>query len=181
MKAFILTFLMIVTFICQSQVNITNDIDTTKLPQFVYSDSVIVGVIFSLKQAQKIDSDYELYTLMDTIINQYGVSDSITISIINTQSGKISSLESKVVVLSDIIKDKDKALINRNSVIDELKYKAKIQDEQLENYSLIEESHEKEKKDLNKEISKQKRQKVIAFISTTAGAIGIVLLNILVK
>jgi len=159
----------------------TLEIDTTLLPQPYYYDGIIIGVLFSVEQAQKIDNDYEMYTLMDSIIRQYGLNDSITIGIINEQGKKIATLEVKVDNLEEMINDKESMIGNRDEVINELMDKVELQNRQIKLFKEKENSYEEEKKALEKEVRRQKRQKILGFIATTATTVGIVILSVLLS
>lgn len=149
-------------------------------PQPLVVDGKVIGVLFTVEQAQKIDNDYELFSLMDSIITQYGVNDSITVGVINVQGKKIASLELQVENYKKMLEDKENMLTNRDLVIKELKQKVDMQEAQIKLYQEKEVSFENEISDLKKEVRRQKRQKIIGFVTTGIGATGIIILGILV-
>lgn len=149
-------------------------------PQPLVVDVEVIGVLFTVEQAQKIDNDYELFSVMDSIITQYGVNDSITIGVINAQGKKISSLELQVENLRTTIKNNEEMLANRDVVIGELKDKIDLQEAQIKLYQQKETSFENEIADFKKEVKKQKRQKIFGFIGTGTMTIGIIVLSVLV-
>lgn len=149
-------------------------------PQPLVVDGKVIGVLFTVEQAQKIDNDYELFSLMDSIITQYGVNDSITVGVINAQGKKIASLELQVENYKKMLDDKENMLTNRDLVIKELKQKVDMQEAQIKLYQEKEVSFENEISDLKKEVRRQKRQKIIGFVTTGLGATGIIILGILV-
>jgi len=143
-------------------------VDDTIYPQPYYENGEIIGVIFTLEQARKIDNDYELFYLMDSIVSQYGINDSITIGIMNAQGEKIKNLEMQ-------IENCDTLLNNRGHVINELKNKLSIYDDEINVMKKKEKSYIEETKALKKEVKKQKRQKIIGYI-VSGGIIVLVIL-----
>jgi uncharacterized protein (DUF3084 family) len=148
-------------------------------PQPLVVDGEVIGVLFTVEQAQQIDNDYELFSLMDSIITQYGVNDSITVGVINAQGKKIASLEMQVENLNKTIANNEEMLSNRDVVIGELKDKIYLQEAQIKLYQQKETSFENEIADLKKEVKKQKRQKIFGFIGTGTMTIGIIVLSVL--
>lgn len=186
MKNFItVLLLMLASFIGYSQDTTTVNSVTVKLdtiyPQPLISNGKVIGILFTENQAQKIDNDYELFSLMDSIITQYGLTDSITVGVIDAQGKKITQLELQIDNYKVMLNDKDNMINNRNSVISELKRKIELQEEQIKLQQDKEASYEEERKVLKREIRKQKTQKIVGFITTGMVAVGIVVISILTK
>ncbi len=148
-------------------------------PQPILVGDSVIGVLFTVEQARQIDNDYELFSLMDSIISQYGVNDSITIGIIDAQGKKISSLQLQVDNYEKMLNDKEIMLDNRDDVIAELRTKVKFQEGQLELRKEKEESYKGQIKDLKKDVRRQKIQKIVGYIATGVLAVGIVILSVL--
>lgn len=192
MKRFItLLLLMTVALISYSQdsTKVINNNDSiigtciidTIYPQLLKVDGKVIGVLFTIEQAQKIDNDYEMYSLMDSIVKEYGLNDSITVGIIDAQGKKITSLELQVDNMKTMLKNKDAMLDNRDTTITEFKRKIDLYNAEIVLRNEREYSYKEEVNALKKEVKKQKRQKVIGFITTGLGVAGVIILGSLVK
>lgn len=167
MKRFmIMIFVFMISISGYTQDDTTEVVDNTTItevvldtifPQPYYVNGEMIGVLFTIEQARKIDNDYELFYLMDSIISEYGINDSLTIGIMNAQGEKIKNLEMQV-------SNCDSLLNNRGSLIRELKTKLTLYDEEIKIMKEKEESYIEETKALKKEVKKQKRQKIIGYI-----------------
>jgi len=171
---------ILLTLMIMSLIGAAQSIKDTIYPQALLSDNgEVLGIVFTIEQAQKIDNDYELFSLMDSIIKQHGLTDSITIGVIDAQNKKITQLELQIENYEELLMSSKDMLSNRNSVIDELNSKVKIMQEQIELYKEIDVSHTNEKKLLMKEIRKHKAQKIIGFITTGLLAVGVVIVSVI--
>jgi gamma-glutamylcyclotransferase (GGCT)/AIG2-like uncharacterized protein YtfP len=133
-------------------------------PSYVKKDGEIIGVIFTVEQAQKIDSYIELLDLFKKLNIQDSKIEEFYISIINDQNEKILTYELKV----DEFKSK---LIDKEMIIKELEYQIskqkefniKTEEQRQNDTEIIEE--------LKKELTKEKTKKIVGIsTSTTIGA-----------
>ena len=159
--------------------SISAQIDSTHTYPYKYiEDGKVIGVLFTVEQAQKIDNDYELFTLMDSVIKEYGLTDKVTIGVMDALNNKIVVLELTIDNLNKMLLEKDSIISNRNEVIEAMKKKIDLSEKEIDTYKEKELSHESEKKELKKEIRKQKIQKVVGFVASGIVTVGIVILTL---
>ena len=77
-----------------------------------------IGVVFSLAQAQRIDNDYELLSLLRKAKIQSDKNDSLSIVVVNELNEKVATLNLKVSALNDIDKLKDSEITNLKAQIE---------------------------------------------------------------
>ena len=173
MKSLLLTLLIFISTLTYSQDSV-NIVLTDVYPQTLIIDNMVKGVIFTVEQAQKIDNDYDLFNVMDSIVSEYGISDSITIAIIDSQGKQITNLKTQ-------LKNSDSLLLNRNFVIKELNDKIELDRVEIDLLHQKEESYIKENKELRKALRKERIKKVVAYVTSGVAIVGIVILSIITK
>ena len=89
-------------------------------PQFYIQNGDTMGITFSIKQAQKIDNDYDLLYLLKQAKFNYEKLDSASIVVINGLGQQVAELKIKVNKLEDINRQSDLQIANLKEQI--LKY-----------------------------------------------------------
>jgi len=146
--------------------------DTMQFPQWFIVEGDTTGIIFSLKQAQKIDNDLEMKSLLE---KKGFACDSTLLKYIKTVDEKtafISMLDLQIKNLEDLIKDKNLSIENLNARISNL------------NLDLIYSGNQMMKKDniiVNKDlqINGLKVQKAWAISGGVAALLGGILIGVL--
>jgi hypothetical protein len=105
--------------------------DSLTFPSWFVVEGDTMGVIFSLKQAQKIDNDLEMKALLekkgyacDSTLSKY-------IKLVDEKTAFISSLDLKIKSLEDLMKDKDLSIDNLNSRISNLNLDMMFSNQQM--------------------------------------------------
>jgi hypothetical protein len=127
-------------------------------PEYYVIDGDTIGIILSIEQVQKIDSDLEMLKLFKLLDNQVQGVDEFYISVINDQNEKISILETTLGNIKDQSGEQEE-------LIENLKKQVKLKSDQ---YDLSEEQYQNDLiiiEGLKKDLRKQK-------IKTWAGAGG---------
>jgi hypothetical protein len=90
-----------------------------------------MGIIFSLEQAQKIDNDLEMKSLLEK--KGYACDSTLSkfIKLVDEKTAFISSLDLKIKSLEDLLKDKDLSIDNLNSRISNLNLDVIFSNQQL--------------------------------------------------
>ena len=133
-------------------------------PEYYVIDGDTVGVILSVAQLQKIDSDLEMLKLFKQLDNQVQGVDDFYISVINDQNEKISILETTL----NNVKDQTEG---QEELIENLKRQVRMKTDQ---YELSEEQYQNDLiiiEGLKKDLRKQKVKTWAG--SAGAGALGI--------
>lgn len=140
-------------------------------PQFYIIDGDTVGVILSVEQVQKIDSDLEMLKLFKQLDVKVQDVDNFYITVINNQNEKISILETT-------LKNIREQSTGQEDMISSLKRQLKIRTEQ---YELSEEQIFNDSviiDGLKKDLKKQKRKTIGAIAGAGAGGLGLLILTI---
>ena len=80
-------------------------------PRFFVENGDTIGIIISIEQAQKIDSDIELFTLFDKMRDNYDSTIEYYVIVTNQYEEKIASMSSKISKLEDI-ESRQKSMID---------------------------------------------------------------------
>jgi len=145
-----------------------------KYPSFYIKDGDTLGVIISVKQAQKIDNDYDMLFLLKQSHMSYEKLDSAYIKVVSESGKDIAELKVKVSKLNEVCTSKDAEINNLKAQI--AKY---VSDEILA-------KKESDKKDTiiknnEREITNLKTQRFLGFTVGGGGLIGIIVLLLLHK
>lgn len=105
--------------------------DSLKFPSWFVVEGDTMGIIFSLQQAQKIDNDLEMKTLLEK--KGYACDSTLSkfIKLVDDKTAFISSLDLKIKSLEDLSKDKDLAIDNLNARISNLNLDVIFSNQQL--------------------------------------------------
>ena len=130
MRKIILTFIASLLWLVAFSQDSTSR-DSLKFPSWFVVEGDTMGVIFSLKQAQKIDNDLEMKALLekkgyacDSTLSKY-------IKLVDDKTAFISSLDLKIKSLEDLAKDKDLAIDNLNARISNLNLDMMFSNQQM--------------------------------------------------
>ncbi len=138
----------------------------------IETDSMgIKVVIMTIEQAQKIDNNLDVLTLLEKAGVQCDSLNKAYLKVIDNLGKQVSILELDVKKLKDQIKDKDLQISNLQD---------RLNNESISNGLCEEQKNKKDEeiKLLKKEVRKQKRQKVVGFIVGGLAAAGGVFLLI---
>ena len=92
-------------------------INTDSLPEFYRKGDTIVGVVFSLEQAQKIDKDKELLTLYRLLVSQMESGRIAQMEVINLQNKTIQEKSNLILEQSEQLKNYQTRTIQKDSLI----------------------------------------------------------------
>jgi peptidoglycan hydrolase CwlO-like protein len=179
MKTLLITLLTLISLNSFSQVEDTTSFfetetieikkyDKDNLPQFLLDNcGDTIGIIMSVEQVQKLDSDGELLSLFKNLDMNVKNIDDMYISVINDQNSKITLLETKISQLENNY-DKQKDMINtlKNKISNKEKEIELSKEQEINNQTIIEE--------LKQDLSKEKTKKIIG-VTTTSGVASILL------
>lgn len=150
-KILVLTVCLLFTLPLKAQ-----NIHPDSFPEFYRQDSVILGVVFSIPQAQKIDRDQEMLSLLKTLNAQYEENKISSLNIINLQNTTIKEKDILIGKLEDNIKEHKIQLSRKDNLID-----AKNQEINTEKQEKT--IHLKTIETKNEEIKKLKTHRIILF------------------
>jgi hypothetical protein len=130
MKKIILTFIVSLISLFAFSQDSTNR-DSLKFPSWFVVEGDTMGIIFSLEQAQKIDNDLEMKSLLEK--KGYACDSTLSkfIKLVDEKTAFISSLDLKIKSLEDLLKDKDLSIDNLNSRISNLNLDVIFSNQQL--------------------------------------------------
>lgn len=133
-------------------------------PSYVKKDGETIGVIFTVEQAQKIDSYIELLDLFKKLNIQDSKIEEFYISIINDQNEKILTYELKFDELKSKLIDKEMIIKELNhQILKQKELNIKTEEQRQNDSEVIEE--------LKKDLTKEKTKKIVGIsTSTTIGA-----------
>lgn len=132
-------------------------------PEFYVIDGDTVGVIITVEQAQKIDSDLEMLKLFKQLDNQVQQVDEFYISVINSQNDKISILETTISKLRLASVNQDEMIKTLKDKIEKRKKDIELANQQIFNDQVIIQG-------LKEDLSKEKTKKIIGTATTGTGA-----------
>jgi hypothetical protein len=130
MKKIILTFIVSLISLFAFSQDSTNR-DSLKFPSWFVVEGDTMGIIFSLEQAQKIDNDLEMKSLLEKKGYTCDSTLSKFIKLVDEKTAFISSLDLKIKSLEDLLKDKDLSIDNLNSRISNLNLDVIFSNQQL--------------------------------------------------
>jgi len=155
----------------------SNDLDPKNFPQYILSGKDTIGVAFTVKQAQKIDNDYELMDILKEMklncdsLQKYWIK-------VNNENGDLLAL------FKIKISEQDSIIFEYKNLVVNLK-------QQLEDHAFIEsalgqqlEIKKEENKNLTKDLRRTKFKSVVGWTGTATGfttALGILLYFLLHK
>ena len=146
----------------------------TSYPYYYIKGGDTLGVVISVKQAQKIDNDYDLIALLKVSNIEKDSINSAYIIVMNDYSIEVAELKLKISKMNEINSSKDSLIINLKSQI--IQYnndillsnnQLKIKDSIINNYKT--------------QTIKLKVQKMIGFSVGTLSLLGMIFLLILKK
>lgn len=143
---------------------------TVTYPYFLVKNGDTVGVVFSISQAQRIDNDYELLSLLRKAKIQSDKIDSASIVVVNDLNEKVAELKVKISTLEDIDKLKNSQILDLKSQIDLYKKDQSLSNDQsFKKDSII--------NNYKSEVRKLKTQRFFGFIISGSGLlVGILLI-----
>ena len=133
------------------------------LPEFYVIENDTVGVIITVEQAQKIDSDLEMLKLFKQLDNQVKQVDEFYITVINSQNDKISILETTISKLKQASGNQDEMIKTLKDKINQRKRDIELANQQIFNDQVIIQG-------LKEDLSKEKTKKIIGTVTTGSGA-----------
>ena len=155
--------------------------DSTDFPAWYIINGDTIGVTFTIEQAQKIDNDLELLYLME----QKGAScDSLSvryIRIIDEKDNTISFLQLKVNTLEDIINDKESQIGILLDKANNYEKDINLANSQLLKKDTIIVNKNLQIGELNKEVTKYKKQRNLAIGGGVVGIVTTILIFAFVK
>ena len=137
-------------------------------PHYYIKNGDTIGVVISIKQAQKIDNDYDLLSLLKKSKIEESKIDSAYVVVINNYGQEVAQLKLKISTMDDIDLIKDKEISNLRSQIDDYERDKLLSDLQLAKKDTIIQNYKGQ-------VVKLKLQKTISF---SVGG-GLTLLGIL--
>lgn len=111
-------FLVLIISLLFSSSGLAQNLNPDSFPEFYRQDSVILGVVFSIPQAQKIDRDQEMLSLLKTLNAQYEENRISTLDIINLQKTTIKEKDILIGKLEDNLKEHKIQISRKDSLID---------------------------------------------------------------
>jgi hypothetical protein len=160
MKKFLLFILFLLLSILSKAQN--------NFPHYYIKNGDTIGVVISIKQAQKIDNDYDLLSLLKKSKIEESKIDSAYVVVINNYGQEVAQLKLKISTMDDIDLIKDKEISNLRSQIDDYERDKLLSDLQLAKKDTIIQNYKGQ-------VVKLKLQKTISF---SVGG-GLTLLGIL--
>jgi hypothetical protein len=120
------------------------------LPQFLLRNESVVGVIFSVKQAQKIDRDKELLILFKDLNSELESNNTSSLEIINVQKQTLQEKNLQIQILEDEILDFKKIVLTKDSLYNNMENDKNLCDTQSKYKDSIIKNKDDEIKDLKK-------------------------------
>ena len=143
------------------------EVPNDDFPQYVIKNEKTIGIIFTVEQVQKIDSDLELLKLFKQLSFESKSIEEYYVTIVNDQNSKIIILETTINELKSKSNDKDKIIEDLRNQVSKWKKANELSNEEIQNNQIIIE-------ELKSDINKEKTKKIIGI--TTSSTIGAVLL-----
>ena len=143
------------------------EIPNDDFPQYVTKNNKTIGIILTIEQVQKIDSDLELLKLFKQLTIESKSIEEYYITIVNDQNSKIIILETTINELKSKSNDKDKIIEDLRNQVSKWEKANVLSNEEIQNNQIIIE-------ELKSDINKEKKKKIIGI--TTSSTIGAVLL-----
>jgi hypothetical protein len=147
-----------------------NNID---YPQYVVKNGDTIGVMITVSQAQKIDSDYDLLDLLKKAKVQSDKADSACVVVVNNLGHQVAELKLKVTKMDELEKIKDEQISNLKSQISKYEQDSFLSTKQLALKDEIIGNYKKEN-------LKLKTQKIVGFTIGGGGLVAAIVL-LLVK
>lgn len=178
MKKIILTFivsLLYVNIFAQESDTSISHLDTInceyeiidEYPSYVKKNGENIGVIFTIEQAQQLDSYVELLYLFRQLNSSGSKIEDFYITIINDQNEKILTYELKVEELK-------LKLIDKEMIINELNFQLSTQKEINKKTEEQNQNNIEVVEELKKELTKEKTKRIVGI--TTTSTVGAILL-----
>lgn len=138
---------------------------TQQTPYYLVKNGDTVGVVISITQAQKIDNDLQLLSLLQDARVKESTLDSAYVSVIDNYGKEVAELNVKISAMQDIDTTKDSQINNlKQQIIQYQEYKKLADEQYLKQDTLI--------TNYKKQVTKLKIQKDVGL---AAGALGILL------
>ena len=147
-----------------------NNID---YPQYIVKNGDTIGVMITVSQAQKIDSDYDLLDLLKKAKVQSDKADSACVVVVNNLGHQVAELKLKVTKMDELVKIKDEQISNLKSQISKYEQDSFLSTKQLALKDEIIGNYKKEN-------LKLKTQKIVGFTIGGGGLVAAIVL-LLVK
>ena len=129
MKKILLTLLTTFLFFSLSKAQTTEE----SFPQLYKQNGSVVGIVFSVKQAQQIDRDRELLELLKTLTSELETNKVASLEVINVQKQTIEAKNDQIKILESEILDYKLDIKTRDSLENNLQTDVKFCDEQSKN------------------------------------------------
>lgn len=149
-------FLVLIISLLFSSYGVAQNLNPDSFPEFYRQDSVILGVVFSIPQAQKIDRDQEMLSLLKTLNSQYEENRISSLNIINLQNTTIREKDLIIGKLEDNLKEHKIQISRKDSLID-------AKNEEVSTEKQEKAIHLKTIETKNEEIKKLKNHRIILF------------------
>lgn len=140
MKKILLTLLSTFLFFSLSKAQTTEE----SFPQLYKQNGSVVGIVFSVKQAQQIDRDRELLELLKTLTSELETNKVASLEVINVQKQTIEAKNDQIKILEDEILDYKLDIKTRDSLENNLQTDVKYCDEQSKKKDQIISNKDKE-------------------------------------
>lgn len=141
-------------------------------PQYIIKNGDTVGVMITVAQAQKVDSDYDLLNLLKKSKLQFDRADSASVIVINNLGQQVAELKLKITAMEDLDRTKDNQISNLKEQITKYErdsflsaQQIALKDEMIGNYK--------------KENIKLKTQKIIGFTIGGGGLLAAIILFVI--
>ncbi len=155
------------------------EIDTNLIDNYVFTppeyyviDGDTVGITLTIEQVQHINSELEMLKLFKVLDSQTQDVDQFYIDVINNQNEKMSVLQTTLTKIRESGTKQDDIIIKLKRQLKIRTAQYESSGEQISNDEIIIEG-------LKKDVTKQKAQKIGAFIGAGTGGAGVIVLLIL--
>ncbi len=138
----LLSFVLINNISSQSLINIDTTI-SNELPNWFIHNGDTVGIVFSIEQVQKMDSDLELLYWLEKKGFTCDSTISVYVRVIDDYGKQITILKTTVSELSSQVDDKDSQIKNLKNQVSGVKKELNLANIEIENYKKIVENDNK--------------------------------------
>jgi hypothetical protein len=146
--------------------------DTTDLPQFVVVYGDTVGILMTVNQLQRLDSDAELLRLFKQLDTLNSEAEYFYINIINNMEDKITLSQNKIMELMKLNGKQESMVETLKDKLKNTKKKLELTEEQRENDAIIIKTFEED-------INKLKLKNILSFSSTGLLGAGLITVTVL--
>ena len=146
--------------------------DTTDLPQFVVVFGDTVGILMTVNQLQRLDSDAELLRLFKQLDTLNSEAEYFYINIINNMEDKITLSQNKIMELMKLNGKQESMVETLKDKLKNTKKKLELTEEQRENDAIIIKTFEED-------INKLKLKNILSFSSTGLLGAGLITVTVL--